>query len=640
MASAMVTAARKYATRPERINRLIGELTKTPQEQEYAVRHLREAGPNAVPFLIGALKQLGQSPKEREQIVRNMGRLDRSAISPLATVLASPDPVLATDIATVLALIGDREAIPYLTFPAVAPDAAPEVRRSAQAAIASLTGQLFTSQTHTPVQVLTTAAWHYHRHQVEHPDNPTLLWEWDNDRKIPVPHQVAPAQADLALGLHFIDQALRLDPHDRDAKAAYLSLALENSIQRYGYEAVPSKDETTCSMATASGPALLGDVLKTAIAHGETDLAALAATLLGQVTHPTELASTNRPHPLVDALYAPGRRVQFAAAKALVTLQPTTPFPGSSRVVPTLARFTTKQVLARAIVIDSNPNRGSQLAGFLINLGYDPELELTGNDGFQAAADSADVELILISYDLFRGGWGLRDTLANLAADSRTAATPTYIYGPLNVQYKRPNLDHDYPAITFLVQPGNAEILQEQLKKLPAPLGEPERARYAQEATKLLTQAATSPVGPLIADLAVAEPALAVALNTPDTALTATTALAHVPTPSAQRTLANLALDPSQPSITRKQASAQLVRSIQRFGRLITANQEVRLATSVRAETDPSVQADLAAVVRALLPASRIESPADLSIPTRAMPPVRTPTAAPATLLPPRPTTP
>ena len=54
----------------------------------------------------------------------------------------------------------------------------------------------------------------------------------------------------------------------------------------------------------------------------------------------------------------------------------------------------------RAVVIDGNPTRGSQLAGFLIGLGYDSELELSGARGFHAAAESADVELILISFDL------------------------------------------------------------------------------------------------------------------------------------------------------------------------------------------------------------------------------------------------
>ena len=88
---------------------------------------------------------------------------------------------------------------------------------------------------------------------------------------------------------------------------------------------------------------ILTEVLKTAIADRKTDLAAAATIALAQVTDRAALPATGRPHPLVDALYAPGRRVQFAAAKALVNLAPTEPFPGSSRVVPTLARFAINQ---------------------------------------------------------------------------------------------------------------------------------------------------------------------------------------------------------------------------------------------------------------------------------------------------------
>ena len=128
------------------------------------------------------------------------------------------------------------------------------------------------------------------------------------------------------------------------------------------------------------------------------------------------------------------------------------------------------------MVIDGNPNRGSQIAGLLTNIGYDSELELTGNRGFLAATESADVELVLVSYDLFREGWGLNDTLANFGADSRTAAIPVFIYGPLNIKFKRPNLEHDYPGIRFLVQPVDATVLKRQLKNLPAMLAETERS--------------------------------------------------------------------------------------------------------------------------------------------------------------------
>ena len=129
LTEAMVAAARKYATRPERIARFVGELTKTPEEQDYAIRHLREAGPEAIPFLIDALSRPDLSASDRRLIVANMGRLDRSVIPALAAVLDSPDPALATDAAMVLGAIGDKEAIPSLTFTAGSTESAPPAPR-------------------------------------------------------------------------------------------------------------------------------------------------------------------------------------------------------------------------------------------------------------------------------------------------------------------------------------------------------------------------------------------------------------------------------------------------------------------------------------------------------------------------------
>ena len=281
-------------------------------------------------------------------------------------------------------------------------------------------------------------------------------------------------------------------------------------------------------------------------------------------------------------------------------------------------------------MIDGNPNRGSQLAGFLINLGYDPELELTGNRGFLAAAESANIELILVSYDLFQEGWGLNDTLANLGADGRTAAIPVFIYGPLDVKIKRPSLEQDYPGIKFLVQPVDAATLQQQLKGLPAPLSEAERAGYAREATALLAQIVREHKGPLSADLTAAVPALAVALGWAETAPTAAAALSNVPDPDAQRSLASLTLDPSRDPALRRQSAAQLVHSIRRFGRLVTADQEARLAVTLREETDPDVRADLMTILRTLRPipvAGSIQPPAPARLPASVQTPMTTPAA-------------
>ena len=91
--------------------------------------------------------------------MRNIGRLDRSAVPPLLAVLDSGDAGLAADAATALGHIGDPRAVPFLTYPASAVEFAPAVREAAQAAIGRLTGRPFVAQPRAPAQVLTDAAW-------------------------------------------------------------------------------------------------------------------------------------------------------------------------------------------------------------------------------------------------------------------------------------------------------------------------------------------------------------------------------------------------------------------------------------------------------------------------------------------------
>ncbi len=201
LADALVAASRRYATQPERIARFISELTGTAEEQDYAVRHLREAGQYAIPPLVDALSRPGLSTKERELLIRNIGRLDSSVIPALAAVLDSPDSSVAAAAATALGLIGDQQAIPFLTFPAASSTTSPAVRTAAQQAIASLTGHLFSAQPRTPVRTLTAAAWAYHRHQIEFADDQVVVWTWDNSKKGPVPRELPRTEAEGFLGL-------------------------------------------------------------------------------------------------------------------------------------------------------------------------------------------------------------------------------------------------------------------------------------------------------------------------------------------------------------------------------------------------------------------------------------------------------
>ena len=263
------------------------------------------------------------------------------------------------------------------------------------------------------------------------------------------------------------------------------------------------------------------------------------------------------------------------------------------------------------MVIDGNSNRGNQLAGSLKELGYETVLETSGDQGFRAAADSANVELVFVSHAQAHGAWNLIDILTNLKSDSRTARLPVYIYGPLKLEHDRSGLLESFPAARFLVQPASAPILERLLGGRPARLTEADRTGYANEATALLARIAGQPKSPYFTDLKASEPSLTVALSQSDTSLAAASVLGVVPDKDAQQSLADVVLDPSRPAKLRSTSAAQLSRSIQNFGPLVSAEQEVQLAAEFQGETDAQFRAALGTVIAAL----RAKSPAPPSRP-------------------------
>jgi HEAT repeat protein len=594
-------ATRLHATNPERLARAVASLTRSREEQDTAVERLREAGAYAVPPIVQELQKSSHSPDEHALLVQNLGRLDTTAVPPLVATLDAPVAAVATDAADALGRLGDARAVPALTAAAVTGKAPAAARR----AVERLTGRPFDAQPKSPVRLLADEAKRYHTHRINFPGDPVVIWAWDDAAKAPVPKTVSKSDAEASFGVKYARAALAVDPTDRAAQVALVSLALEKAIERAGFDRFPAGDSSnTLSTAIAAGPAVLGDVLRGAIRDGKTDLAAVTATALGKVTDASALAGDGPGHPLVEALSAPGRRARFAAAKALVGLDPHRPFPGSSRVVPVLAQFLASRALPRAVVIDGNISRGNLQASFLKSLGFEPVVAPTGDEGFKVAAESADVELVLLDIHLIQGAWRLHDTLANLRADARTAGLPIYVYGPLNRAPDLASLQERFPGVQFLVTPTSPQTLDQQLGVAgrPQPLPAAERTAYAREATALLAAIAARPGNPFERELAKIEPTLAAALNTPETSQAASAALGDVALPAAQRGLADVVVDPSKPVPLRLAVAAQLARSVQRFGPLVAADQEKALRDTFDRETDPALRTALGAVIGNLRP--------------------------------------
>ncbi len=599
-------AVARIANQPERLEGAMQLLWRGGAERQVGLDRLREAGPNAVPAILARLSDPSLDSRKRAVLAEALGRLDTSAVPPLVAALEAPDAVVATLAARALAQLSDARALPALMFPAAKLDESAPLQNATRQAIAAITGRTYEAQPATALQMLTAQAWRYHRHEVDFPSDRVSLWTWlDN---APVPVTLDRADAESELGLVRARQALALDPKHMPAQSAFISLALERAARRHGVAKVV-QDDPDGSFATAltTGPAVLGQVLRTAIADRHGELAQLAATALGRVADRDPLGQGGAANPLVAALSAPDRRVQLAAAAALVDLEPEHAFPGSSRLVPTLARFLGSHSARRALVIDGNAARAGTSAGVLNSLGFDTETTASGRAGFLFAADSAGVELILVDPTALQGGWTWHDLLSNLRADARTADIPILLTGTLKEGDKlRPALAR-YPLTDFTVSPTDPQLFKSSLDRIfgrfqiRAPSDE-ERARQAALASELLARIASKPNSPFARDLAGAEAALSVALANPASSAGATSALGNIPGADAQRSLAHRLLDTTQDAGARQAAGNQLVRSIQRFGPLLTDSQERRLLDALHTESDPMLHSIYAAVVGALRP--------------------------------------
>ena len=253
------------------------------------------------------------------------------------------------------------------------------------------------------------------------------------------------------------------------------------------------------------------------------------------------------------------------------------------------------------------PSAVGQTAGFLRTIGYNAQLAATGAEAFGLAASSADVELILTEAYSVNDPWSMVDLLGNLKADGRTAGIPVVIVGALASRRVIADSLESFPDARFAVTPTETTLFGGQLNRIITSLGvrpltQQERVNYAQRAAALLATIARRPGSPFEPDLASAVPALGTAINGGVAASDAAIVLGDIPGQTAQRILADAALDTSKDPAVRFASVENLARNIRRFGRHVAADQEQRLVAELNGETDPNLRNALAAVIGALRP--------------------------------------
>jgi HEAT repeat protein len=610
----MNEAFRQYAADPSRMDRLVKDLTGTPEKREVAIIQLRSTGKVAIPRML-TLVSTAKDTAQRDAMVYAMTRMGSQIIPPLLGALEAPDEGTRTVAIDTLGWLGSLDTVPWLWYSAFGADQPTGVRQSARQALARIlrddvkrAGDISSYGAAAQLQKIATTHFRLEFNWKLNDDGETTeLWSWDIPTNTLSAWNLAPETASLIVGSRFARQGLTLAPERQELQSLYLSLRLAFDAHVAGWNSpLPTGPGTAHDLALLAGPEVAIHALAYSLKNPNPAAALATLQVLSQIGNRSQLRDqAGQASPIIQAMNYPNFRVQFAAASTVLQLDPEKSFHGASRIVSILTRALNDSGNRQGLAIDSNEDRGASMAGLLSEIGLAPLQATTGQDGFKIAADRSDIELIVIHAAVVR--WGLGQTIVNLRADARTSGIPIIVYGPESIEPVVARLADQYPMIGFAL---NGETSFKQgvrlfLSRLSTPpISEKQRTERASSAGFWFAHIAGGRRTDTF-NINDAEDALFDAVNDPGVGENAVIALGGIATSSSQERLQEIATSEARPPALRETAAFQLAFHIQRYGVLLSEVRVRDLQTSWQDAPAGPLKTALASVVGSLKPSSQ-----------------------------------
>lgn len=418
--SAVLAAASKFARDPARLNDLINKLSD-PATHPAAVRGLRDAGDAGIMALIRALAD-DTFKADRRAVRDGLAALGRDSIEPLIATLSAPLPETRADAAIVLGRLNARQALPYLiglaATDADSPDRAAAREALQRMDVATPTARQASKLLEKRMRSLLGGEL---VGRLDAADQ-TPLWRWDDEAHTVRLDRYPRQQASLVVANRLARPLSRLADDPAHARLALL-LQLEADQTFAGLDQpLPQGPGTAWELAYQQGIGTLEASLVDAIELDRPTAIAAVIEVLGASGRSELLAEAGRESPLVVALGYPDRRVQVAALKAILALDPLESYPGSSRVIEMMQYLLTSSGQPRVLIGHPRLDDSNRIATLVSTLGYKADRAATGRSLIQQAKEHADYELILISETI--DGPIVQETVQSLRKDPRTARIP------------------------------------------------------------------------------------------------------------------------------------------------------------------------------------------------------------------------
>ena len=646
-------AVNKKLNDPVKIQLYVKNLNGDREEHDFALKALYRSGGRVVPYLIDELRS---GPLEnRPALLDALRRLGPETLPPLYAVLDSDIPGLQLDILDVLRRRGaprkpDEVFLPSYLWRLTGEKQPEDVRRRATRVLADFLDVDPTNLPPAPL-ALTRQAERYYQHKAPFA-NPkeVAVWRWDPDAKRlvrgwPGAETVTQDQAEAYYGTRFAKDALEFDPSYAPAQNVLLSLTLDKGAvpppAPPGQVTPPVRD-----LLSTVNPDLISSVLERALDEHRPAVILPAVQALGDMDDVRANRAGDHGQPaLVRALNYPDRRVQMAAADALMRIPGQPDGQTGGRIVEVwrraLAAEPTAKAVPKVIVGYFDDALGNKVADAVKKSGYDPIQVRTGRDVLKRLNEAADVDLVLIDEAL--PDPGLAALLAQLRADVHFGRVPVV----LTVSREREDAVHRYAenAPNVSVLPGALALdaaalkpfLEGRLGEAGPPLSEAELKEYAEKAVHHLAELAKG-VPPGLDVRPTTETvyaALRSAGLSPEGQIDAIHVVGTFAGARPQTELADVVLDDrpdKRPVKVRAAATAELIRHIQEHGLSLTGDQVKSLAALYAKGGDPALKDELALLMGGMRPDARVTGQRLLNFqpPTPGPPPAPPPPTPPA----------
>jgi CheY-like chemotaxis protein len=643
-------AVRRELGDPQRIARYIQNLGASPEERSYAITELQRSGALAMPQIIATLRQ-ETDPYRLTLILNVLPALPADTVQPLLVALVDIPESSVLKIQLLRSLGARRDLgqlparvetdpLPTLEFLAASPRQANDVRRAA-ADLASRLLAVAPSRLPIAKAELTRFADRFYRHEAAFINpNAVPVWRWEDNRL--AAYAATASQAEEFFGLRYARWALELDSSYEPAQVVFLSIATDKAMERGGLEQPLAQiaPDVHDLLATVYAGALI-NTLDRAVAEKRTAVALGITRVLGERSEIQAARSErNRPGVLVRALDYPDRRVQLAAADALLRLPGPPVHQAMARVVEVLRRAVAADsetslpaAPLRVLVANFVPQRAAQMADAVRAAGYEVVVVRTGREIMRRLNEASDIDAVIVDSEIPFPP--LEDTLASLRYDVHAGMLPVRIlYQPtapgtttytangrlvtvnlpagatesvnVRTEARLNRLIESYRQVSVVRGPLSGDLVKQELTQ-PSPTEPPapsppltpaERKGQSLVAMKWLDRLAACPH--MGYDVRPAERAIRQAIIVPELSKLAIDATSRLPGRDAQIDLANTVLNPQLPADVRILAADGLIRHVQLHGNGLGPQLTQTLISALPTFQDPALRTRAAAAVGAV----------------------------------------